>query len=524
MLLLGILFVFAGVDGYLSLRDESQELDRDAGTNSLTIARMVAADPVVVQGLSGSDPARVIDPIAETFRRTTGATFVVVADRRGVRYSHPDPALIGTSLLNDPGENPDAVLTGGTYIGVQHGSMGRSVRAKAPIRDDTGQVIGLVSVGTRVQDVHRNLWSRLVQSFLPPLLALVLAVIGALLVARRIKRQTYGLEPAEITAMLEQREAMLHSTREGLITLDLDERVTLVNDEAERLLDIDRAAAVGELLADLVPAGRVREVLAGRVSGRDEIILVGDHILVVNHMPVEVRGRPVGAVVTLRDRTELDELLRELNDTRSLADALRAQEHEFANRLHVIGGLIELGRYQDAVDFIDRTSLVHQQLASRVVEGVGDPILSALLLGKAAVASERGIELTVSTTGTLHEELDGVEGLVTVLGNLIDNALESAHAGGRVQVTIVVGDAELEFRVHDSGPGIDESLSQEIFRHGYTTKAARAADRRRGLGLALVSREVHRRGGRIEVRNDGGALFTVVTPLRYASTTAQDRS
>ncbi len=233
-------------------------------------------------------------------------------------------------------------------------------------------------------------------------------------------------------------------------------------------------------------------------------------------MPVELRGRSIGAVLTLRDRTELDGLVRELDDTRSLADALRAQEHEFANRLHVIGGLIELRRYDDAVQFINLNSLLHQELASTLFERVGDPILAALLLGKASVASERGLTLQVSSV-TLPAEVEDARGLVTVLGNLIDNALDSAAqgaGGGRVDVSISVDGDDLVLQVHDSGPGVEPAIIDEIFRDGFTTKVARDGNRRRGIGLAMVSQEVRRRGGSIRVENADGALFTVVVPLR----------
>ncbi|MBU3067190.1 sensor histidine kinase [Nocardia sp. NEAU-G5] len=518
VLLLGILLISAVVDAVLTYREIRSDMDRQAGQNSLRIARSVATDPTIVDGFAAPDPARAIDPAAETVRRATGATFIVITNRQGIRYSHPDSSLIGTSLLNDPGENPAAVLSGGTYIGVQNGSLGRSMRAKVPVRDGAGQVIGLVSVGTLEDTVSSQLLSRLPSTFVPPLLALALSVAGTLLLTRRIKRQTYGLEPAEITGMLEHREAMLHSIAEGVITLDLTEHVTMINDEAQRLLGIERTDVLGRRLPEFVPAGRVRDVLGGHVPGRDEIVLLGKRILVVNHMPVDVRGRPIGAVITLRDRTELEGLLRELDDSRSLADALRSQEHEFANRLHVIGGLIELGRYDDAVEFINHTSVLHQQLAAQLVDGVSDPIVSALLLGKAAVAGERGITLSVSATGELPADLDEPQGLVTVLGNLIDNALESVTQagpeGGRVDVGITTRTGVLEITVRDTGPGVDASLADEIFRHGFTTKAAHAGNRRRGIGLALVSREVCARGGHIAVRNVDGALFTVTIPLR----------
>jgi two-component system CitB family sensor kinase len=229
-----------------------------------------------------------------------------------------------------------------------------------------------------------------------------------------------------------------------------------------------------------------------------------------------VHGRPVGAVVTLRDRTDLDALLHELDDVRTLADALRAQEHEFANRLHVIGGLLELERYAEAVQFINVNSSLHQELAAALVGQIGDPVISALLLGKASVASERGITLRVSMLTDVPNGLVDAQSLVTILGNLIDNALDSAArggSGGHVDVTLGVEGEELQLRVHDSGPGIDPSLSEEIFRDGVTTKVASGSGRRRGLGLALVSQAVRRQGGRIAVDNLDGAVFTVTLPL-----------
>ncbi len=249
---------------------------------------------------------------------------------------------------------------------------------------------------------------------------------------------------------------------------------------------------------------------------------MGERVLVVNRMSVDVRGAPVGAIATLRDRTELEMLLHELDDVRGLADALRAQEHEFANRLHVIGGLIELGRYEEAVQFVTVNSQLHQELAGSLMNRVGDPIVSALLLGKASVASERGVSLRVASFTGLPAGAVEPQLLVTVLGNLIDNAIDSAASGGpsgQVDVSIELDDDPVEdlqrlvLRVHDSGSGIDPAVTEEIFRDGFTTKVATGARRRRGLGLALVSQAVRGQGGTISVDNVDGAVFTVVLPV-----------
>jgi two-component system, CitB family, sensor kinase len=507
-----VLTLAAGV--VISLLQARRQLDRAAGKRSLAIAHTVASIPEIQRDFSLPHPERAIDPIAERIRHATGASFVVIANRRGIRYSHPVKSELGKPLSTDPG----AVLQGDEFVGVQTGSLGRSMRAKVPVRDARGRIIGLVSVGILERRIGEALRADLPVLLIPPALGFLLGAVGSFLLARHIKRQTFGLEPNAIATLLEQREAVLHGIREGTVATDGAGRITLVNDEAKRLLNLDDSA-LGRQLVDVVPAGHVREVLAGSVAGPDQVVLVGDRVLVANHMPVAVRDRAVGAVVTLRDRTELESLLRELNDVRSLADALRAAEHEFSHRIHVIAGLIELGRADEAVRYISESTNVHQALVGSIVESIGEPTVVALLLGKAAVASERGIELRVGPETRLPEEHSDARELITVIGNLVDNALDSVAPLGRgwIDVTITATEDGVLVRVHDSGPGVDPDLVDEIFRDGFTTKIATGAGRR-GLGLALVSQTVRRRaGGWISVENEGGAIFRAFLPRTTAA-------
>ncbi len=509
LLQLAIIVLTLGTGVAVSIQQARAQLDRESGRQSLAIARTVSQIPEIRAAFGMPHPERVINPIAERIRIRTGASFVVVANEQGIRYSHPDREKIGQRVSTDPSE----ALLGREYVGVQTGSLGRSMRAKVPVRNAGGEVIGLVSVGLLANQVSAQLRNDLPVLLIPPAIGLALGALGSILLARRIKRQTFGLEPTEISALLEQREAVLHGIREGMVATDPAGRVILVNDEAKRLLDVDDSV-VGRPFADVLPAGHVRDVVEGSVDGPDQVVLVNDRVLVANRMPVTVRGRDVGAVVTLRDRTELEFLLRELNDVRSLADALRAQEHEFSHRLHVVAGLIELGRYEEAVGYISKSSVVHQELVAAVIENVGEPTLAALLLGKAAVASERGIELRVTEDSRLPEGYGDPRALVTVVGNLVDNALDSVAAvgGGSISVTLRDEPGGVVIQVRDSGPGVDPSLVDEIFRDGFTTKVANGTGRR-GLGLALVSQTVRRReGGYVTVENDSGALFTVFLP------------
>ncbi|TMF45873.1 MAG: sensor histidine kinase, partial [Chloroflexi bacterium] len=372
-----------------SYLNESRQLDQRYEQRSLNIARSVAGMPSVGDGLRDSDPSRTLQPLAEGIRKASGASFVVIAGANGIRYSHPNASMIGKPI----DEDYRTVLAGHTWVGVEHGTLGVSARGKAPIFDGQNRVIGIVSVGFLEGTLSEQLAAMLPQLAFYLLVALALGVAGSLLLARRLKRQTFGLEPGEIASLLETREASLHGIREGTVATDVDGRITLINDEACRLLRLS-SGSVGQRLTDVLPPGRVRDLLIGEVTGADEVVLAADRVLVVSRMPVVVRGRTIGHVATFRDRTELEGLLRELDNARSVSEALRAQAHDF--------------------------------LTEALLERVGDPVLGALLLGKSAVAAERGIQFRLSPDSRLDGDAGHPRDLITVVGNLIDNALDAA--------------------------------------------------------------------------------------------------
>jgi len=490
-----------------------QGLDRQYQQRSLAIAESVAANTSIQDALLNGDPNGAIEKTAEQVRKSTGATYVVITDRKGIRYSHPNPALIGKPV----DENPASVLAGNTWVGVQRGTLGVSARGKAPIFNQ-GSVIGLVSVGFLETNVFKDLLNNDLPGFAATLLlALGLGVAGSMLLASRLKRQTFGLEPYEIAGLLEEREASLQGIHEGAIATDRNGTITLANDEARRLLVLP-ADCVGHKVSQVLPQGRLLKFLSGGLNDEDEVLLAGDRVLLASRRAIRVRGREIGHVATVRDSTELAGLATGLG-VDSLTDALRAQAHEFANRLHTIAGLVQIGRGDDAMKLIAQTSGVHQELTEALLERVGDPVLGALLLAKAAVASERGIELRVSDDTVMTRSRLDSEDLITVLGNLIDNALDAAGAspGERwVSLSVTEQQGELLIRIHDSGPGVDETLNGQIFQEGFSTKS-RSGRRRRGFGLALVRQVARRLGGDVTVVNDGGAVFTVKIPVRVTA-------
>jgi two-component system CitB family sensor kinase len=492
----------------------SRQLDQQYEQRSLAIAESVAADSDIQEALLSGDPGGVIQKSAEQVRRSTGATYVVVTNRAGIRYSHPNPSLIGKPV----DENPGSVLAGHTWVGVQRGTLGISARGKAPIFYQ-GQVIGMVSVGFLETAVFSQLLGELPGFGLTVLLALGLGVIGSMLLASRLKRQTFGLEPYEIAGLLEEREASIQGIHEGAIATDRNGIITLANEEGRRLLGLGEDC-VGRKVSQVLPQGRLLKFLAGGLKDEDEVLLAGDRVLLASRRAIRVRGQEVGHVATLRDSTEITGLARSLG-VDSLTDALRAQAHEFANRLHAIAGLVQLGRGEEAMKLISQTSGLHQELTESLLERVGDPVLGALLLAKAAVASERGIELRVSDDTMMTRSSLDSEDLITLLGNLIDNALDAAASSNVnrwVSVSVTDRADDLVLKVHDSGPGIGVDMDGQIFQEGFSTKSG-PGQRRRGFGLALVRQIARRNGGDVTVVNDGGALFTVRVPMKVAART-----
>ncbi|MGW3155577.1 ATP-binding protein [Streptomyces sp. NPDC001089] len=498
----------------LFLAPLSAQLDDQAMRRALAIAQATAAQPSIAEDLQTSIPS-VNGPVqtaAERIRRASGAEYVVVMNTHGVRWSHKDITQIGGFVSTDPSR----ALAGKDIMEIDSGTLGRSARGKVPLRDVHGHIVGAVSVGIEYDSVRGRLMHAIPGLFAYAGGALAVGAFAAYLLSRRVQRQTRDLAFSDISALLAEREAMLHGIREGVVALDRAGRIRLLNDEAQRLLGLD-AAAIGEPLDDVLGPGRTTDVLAGRVTGTDLLTVRGQRVLVANRMPTDDGG----AVATLRDRTELEQLGRELDSTHGLIDALRAQDHEHANRMHTLLGLLELEMYDDAVEFVGEVVGDHRITAEQVTEKVHDPLLAALLVGKATVAAERGVALWISDGSLLPDRLVDPRGLVTVVGNLVDNALDAVagtpHA--RVEVDLRARDRTAVLRVRDTGPGIPAERRELIFTDGWSTKEP-PAHGKRGIGLSLVSRFAERQGGSAEVAeaSGGGAEFTVVLPEALTGT------
>ncbi|MET8807169.1 sensor histidine kinase [Streptomyces sp. NPDC004546] len=506
-----VILALTGAIGFLLFAfAQRSALDRTYEERAVALAQTTAADPQIRRAMADGGGGDVVQRVAERIRRASGASYVVVIDLQGIRHSHPIPQLVG-----EPVAEPVVARDGRTHVGTDQGATGRSANGKAPLYGPAHELVGEVSVGIPEHDVLGELWRELPTFAVYATIATALGCAAAYLLARRLKRITFGLELEEIAGLLQDREAMLHGIREGVLAFDPDGRITVVNDEARRLLGL--GTALGSTLEEALPDGRLRRALDGTLTGTDISVLTDEHCLAVNRMPVTLRGRELGAVVTVRDRTELVGLLRELDSVRGLTDALRAQQHEFTNRMHTLAGLLDIGAYDDAYEVAVESAGAGQALTESVRRRIGNPLMVGLVVAKTTVAAERGVQVVLGDDSALGEDPPQLRRLLTIVGNLLDNAIDAAGdgpppAGGRtVRLTLAEDGHGTTVRVADTGPGIPPGAHESIFEDGWSTRPDRGTARR-GLGLALVHRLVSRHGGMITVTEGPGAVFTVRLP------------
>ncbi|ADX72680.1 sensor histidine kinase [Pseudarthrobacter phenanthrenivorans] len=516
-----IVVVFIAIVGSATFVDARDRTYDEAGERMAGIAASIAANPLVLEAAAGPDPTAFLQPYADDVMAGADVDFITIMAPDRTRWTHPRQEEIGRPYIG----SIDVALQGGQFTEVTAGTLGPSVRTIVPVQDDQGTVKALVAVGVTVRTVDVAFAGRL-----PALLAIGLALLvgGSLaswLLGRYLRRVTRGWGPEQLAQLFAYYESVLHSVREGLILIDAKGRVVMYNDQAAELLGLEGAGSKDPTrppsLAELPLEEELRELFESGRTAKDEIILTGSRVLVVNQGPAKApdspgtRGRtPVyGTVATLRDRTEIEALGNELESMRTLSGALRAQTHEHANRLHTMVSLLELGRTQEALDFATRDLQLSQQLTDDMVSSVDEPVLGALVVGKVAEAHERGVQLDVATLGSGTVAGVAVQDLVTILGNLLDNAIDAAAEGPpprRVELTVESDEEGLDIAVHDSGAALEPAAAERIFRHGFSTKPAGPGGR--GIGLALVRQAVQRLGGTLTVNGRRGAKFEVFLP------------
>jgi len=504
--------VIAAVLLVILILDAQRTVSDDAATKSLDVSRTIASDPAVKRALGTADPTTSLQPFALAVMKSTHVDFVTIMDPNGIRYTHPDPAQIGKHFLG----TISAAQQGRTITETYTGTLGPSVRAVVPITEH-GRLIGIVSAGVTTAKVSTAVLPRIPFLVGVSILVVLLGAAAAAFTRRSLWKTTGRLAPQQMSRMVQFYESVLHSVREGVVLTDPQHRVVLYNDEAAELLGLPPApeSPRPQTATDLDIDSDVAALLDSGRRVVEETHLAEGRVLLVNQEPAMLLGRETAgahsAVMTIRDQSRLQSILGELESTRTMSEALQSQSHEHLNTLHTIASLLEMDRGDEVAALIDDISRTSQGLVDAVSSRDASPVLAALLLGKAATASERGVSLDIDLADGVTLPLTPNE-TVSVVGNLVDNALDavrSTPAPRRVGVRIR-GDVDaVILEVTDSGPGVPDGM--DPFRPGTTSKPDDGFAH--GLGLGVVRQIVERRHGTIAFATGLPTTAVVRLPL-----------
>ncbi|HAV2259646.1 TPA: sensor histidine kinase [Raoultella ornithinolytica] len=491
---------------FIQISDTTRDGVKDT---ALAVARTFSDMPEVKQALTLPPQSGLIQPLALTITRRNDLLYAVVTDMHGVRYSHPNARLIGKQFI---GEDIQPAFNGKENVAVNHGVLAPALRVFTPVFNDQQQQIGVVVVGISLSKVDEQIAKGRWDVLLTVLFSALVCGIGTWSLVRGLKRVLLGLEPQEISTQFQQRQAMLHSLKEGVVAVDVEGRVTLINPAASEILlsGPGKEIAHTPLLADLQEVLQTGEPIYDRELGCNGFLLIS------NTVPVRSQNAIVGAISTFRDKTEVSQLLQRLDGMVNYVDALRTTSHEFMNKLHVILGLLNMKSYDKLEEYVLQTAHTYQADIGEIQHRIKSPVVAGFLIGKIQRAKERGFTLNLAEESLVPDcpNEKQVTVLVTVLGNLIENALDamSGQSEGEVGLLLHYQNGWLSGEVSDDGPGIPPANIDAIFNKGFSTKGEN-----RGVGLFLASQQLRELGGTLAVESEPGVFTQFFVHLPWDS-------
>lgn len=516
LLIVALLVFIVVVGGSFSLRLISSILEDQIGRRALRVSQAVAQIPQISEDLErGILEKSRIQEIAENIRKETDAQFIVVGDKKGRRYSHPVAERLGKYMVG--GDNAMALEEGKSYISKATGTLGPSIRGKVPVLNQQGEIVGIVSVGYLLENINNTIRGYHLRILMVLAMIILVGIAITIRITNDFKKAIFGLEPKEIAALLQEKTATLEAIREGIMAIDGEGNITTVNQAAFDTIGLKPVQdAVGRPVKEIFPETRMLEVLKSGKSQLDKVINYEGREIIVNRIPIIHQGKVAGVVSSFRDKNELDILAKKLSQVQEYSEMLRAQTHEYSNKLHTISGLIQIGAYQEAIDLIGSEASGYQELINSLMSIVSDPIIAGTILGKYNKAKELKVELSIDPDSSMRDIPASLkrETLVTIIGNILDNGFEAVldQPSGKRLVKLSMTDLgnDLIFDIDDSGRGLPQELWSRIFIKGYTTKKEEG----HGMGLYLVEKAITRMGGTISVGSSelGGLAFTVILP------------
>lgn len=485
-------------------------------TNVMNVAEMVANSREVIDALGKKDPDKIIGPYIENqLKSLDEIEYIIVVDNEGMRYSHPNVNMIGQKFVG--GDESRVVKEGDVYISEAIGTLGRSLRAFVPIYNvEKNKEIGFVCVGMLTKSIEQSEHMAILYIILISIGSLAVGIVGAFILSNNIKNTLLGLEPEEITNLYNEKIGILDAIYEGLIAIDNNGNITLVNDSALNILhyenQIDKNSIIGKNIDEIFPTTNLIKVLEEGKCKFEEEQKINNTVIMTNKIPIKDRDKVIGAIATFRDKTEVTRLAEELTGVKKMAWSLRAQNHEFMNKLHTISGLIQLEEYDEALQFISNVAKNRNNISSILTKKIKDPSLSAILFSKYNKAEENRIKFNIdesSKISKLPKFMDS-EDIVSIVGNLIENSLDVVDndGSGEVYIKIIQYSELIEIKISDNGPGIKDEYMDKIYEQGFTTKEGQ-----RGHGMYIVKQIIDRANGKIELKVNNGVNWNIIIPM-----------
>ncbi|WP_425456302.1 ATP-binding protein [Brevibacillus fluminis] len=516
LLSIGIVLFSLVIGGIIQLGSMIRLQEAQIGQRLATTARTVAEIPLISEKLTQPNGWADIAPVARKIRVINDVTYIVVMDMNRIRYSDPLESRIGQPYT---GKDAEPAFAEHNYQQKVRGELGTALRAYVPVMNSEHQQVGVVMVGRLLPSIPQMIVAQKESMLVTFLLSLVAGIVGSYQLARHIKKQMLNLEPDEIARILVERTATFHAMHEGVIAIDIQERITIFNDKAKEIFAIPLEEEVlGRPIREVIPETRLPEVLEKARPFLNYELRVGNALLWSNRFLIKVEGKTVGALAIFQDRTEVAQIAEELTGVKAFVDALRVQNHEHMNKLHTIAGLLQLGQLDRALTYLFEISEQQAEITGFLTSQIADPNVSGLLLGKVSRGKELGIHVTIDRRSRLERLpyfLDNHD-IVLIIGNLIENAfdaLEKTDKGDKeVYVSIEQDDEICSILVEDNGIGMDEETRHRVLERGYSTKQ----QEHQGIGLFMISQLVEKGGGTLTIESQPGAgsSFLLTFPMK----------
>lgn len=498
----------------------SSNIEIKIKTNIMNIAELISHSEEVIKGLEKGHPTIEVSEYIDTqLKHISDVEYIIIADKNGIRYSHPHHNLIGEKFVG--GDELRTINQKESYISEAMGTLGRSLRAFTPVLNSKNEAIGFVCVGTLTHSIESAKKTAYTYILAVGIFSIIIGFTGAFLLAKNIRKNLLGLEPKEIARLYNEKIGIIDAIREGLVAVDEEGKITLINDSALSILNLNiktkKEDLIGKNLEEVIPNTEIFSVLKTGIPEFDKEHKFNNTIILTNRIPIFINNRIIGAVSSFRDKTEITKMAEELTGAKKIAWSLRAQNHEFMNKLHTISGLIQLEEYENALKFITDVSRIKNKLSNILTEHIKDSSVQGILLSKYNKADEYKIQFVIDEESRLDKlpQYVNSQDILSIIGNLIENSIDEVKYDGTgyIYVKIYNTKNKLYINIKNNGSEIPETLKEKIFEQGFSTK-----NNQRGDGLFIVKKIVDEFGGRILINCAKDVSWEIELPITWERT------